>query len=182
MQPALSTARLSLRPVTLGDVDTLRTVWTDPLVRKYLWDDREISREEAATTLAAGTLLGCADLLPVSTAAEYDPRLAGLVEPLVALTPRAWGRGYAAEALAGLQRYARSALGLERLAGVTDVPNAASDRMLRRAGCRVLGEVRPSSSRSSSIVNVIGSPCTPIGCPTRGCSRRRAVAFCAHRG
>lgn len=168
MQRVLSTARLSLRPATLGDVDTLWALWTDPAVRKYLWDDREISRAEAATTLAeccalgaqglglwllesatparptsfaAESLFGCAGLLPVSTAAEYDPRLAGLVEPLVALAPSAWGRGYAAEALAELLRHAASELGLERLAGVTDVPNVASDLMLRRAGFQVIGEV-----------------------------------------
>ena len=168
MQPTLSTARLALRPVTLDDVDPLWALWTDPAVRKYLWDDRAISREEAATTLAEccalgpqglglwlvqlthpapftaladGPLLGCAGLLPVGTAAEYDARLAGLIEPLVALAPSAWGQGYAVEALSVLLHHAASALGLERLAGVTDVPNVASDRMLRRAGFKVLGEV-----------------------------------------
>lgn len=168
MQPTLTTARLSLRPVTPDDAEGLWTVWTDPLVRRFLWDDRAISREEAAATISdccalgpdglglwvlaergptvdatptADVLLGCAGLLPVSTAAEYEPRLAGLVEPLVALMPSAWGRGYATEALAELLRYARQTLGLARLAGVTDVPNAASDRMLRRAGFEVLGEV-----------------------------------------
>jgi RimJ/RimL family protein N-acetyltransferase len=85
-------------------------------------------------------VVGCAGLLPVTTAAESEPRLAGLVEPLVALRPEAWGRGLAAEALGALQHHAADALGLARLAGVTDVPNAASDRMLRRAGFRPLGE------------------------------------------
>lgn len=165
MQPALRTARLALHPVTPDDVDPLWALWTDPAVRQYLWDDRTITREEAAATLAdccalapqglglwrvdaidsatsgGSAFLGCAGLLPVSTAAEYEPRLAGLVEPLVALAPSAWGRGYAVEALAALTRHAAGTLGLGRLAGVTDVPNVASDRMLRRAGFTVLGEV-----------------------------------------
>lgn len=165
MQPALQTTRLALRPATLADVDALWALWTTPAVREFLWDDREIARDEAMATLAdcvalgaqglglwmlnelgppppgTGSFLGCAGLLPVSTAAEYDARLTGLIEPLVALTPSAWGRAYATEALAELVRYSSRALGLTRLAGVTDVPNTRSDRMLRRAGFTVLGEV-----------------------------------------
>lgn len=167
MQPTLITERLRLRPATAIDVDFLWTLWTLPDVRRFLWDDQLIARETAEATLAdalslaerglglwvlvppeherppAGMidgLVGCAGLLPVTTAAEFDVRIAGMVEPLVALAPSAWGRGFASEALAALQRYA-GAIGLTELAGVTDVPNAASDRMLRRAGFEVLGEV-----------------------------------------
>ena len=167
MQPTLISSRLELRPVQHSDVDALWSLWTDPDVRRFLWDDRSITRDEAASTVAdclalsddglglwmiaakersrssgaPGTsAMGCAGLLPVSTAAEYEPRLAGLVEPLVALAPNVCGRGYAHAALTTLRAYATSTLGLSRLAGVTDVPNVASDRMLRRAGFVVLGE------------------------------------------
>jgi RimJ/RimL family protein N-acetyltransferase len=167
VQPDLTTARLRLVPVQSSDVDALWALWTYPDVRRYLWDDREISREQAAATVeecgafAARGLglwlliapahessrhpmsapIGCAGLLPVGTAADHEPRLAGLIEPLVALTPRAWGRGYAQEGLGALLEYAATSLGLVRLAAVTDVPNVASDRMLRRAGFTVLSEV-----------------------------------------
>lgn len=166
MQRPLITERLGLQPATAAHVNDLWALWTDREVRRYLWDDREISRDEAARTLAdcealaadglglwvitplsatgriSGTapVLGCAGLLPVSTAAEFEPRLAGLVEPLVALFPAAQRQGYAVETLTALRDYAARDLGLARLAGVTDVPNAASDRMLRRAGFAVLGE------------------------------------------
>jgi RimJ/RimL family protein N-acetyltransferase len=149
VQPTFETQRLQLRPATLADLDALWALWTAPAVRRFLWDDRAITRDEAAAALGLWVIeargevgaTGCAGLLPVSTAAEHDPRLAGLVEPLVALAPAAWGRGYAGEALAALLGHAAGALGLARLAGVTDGPNVASDRMLRRAGFRVLGEV-----------------------------------------
>ncbi|MCU0648476.1 MAG: GNAT family N-acetyltransferase [Gemmatimonadaceae bacterium] len=160
MQPILQTPRLDLRPAALADADALWALWTDPAVRRFLWDDRVISPIEAADTLGdclalapkglglwvaeardADAVVGCAGLLPVSTAASYDPRLAGLVEPLVALTPAVWGRGYAGEMLDALLAHAAGALGLARLAAVTDVPNVASDRMLQRAGFDVLGEV-----------------------------------------
>lgn len=166
MQQRLTTERLALRPSADEDLDDLWTLWRDRDVRRFLWDDREISRDEAAATLAdclalaerglglwvitpryasnldsgRPNILGCAGLLPVTVAAEYDSRLAGLVEPLVALFPSVQGQGYAAEALVALRDHASRDLGLPRLAGVIDVPNAASDRMLRRAGFTVLGE------------------------------------------
>jgi RimJ/RimL family protein N-acetyltransferase len=165
MLPELVTERLALRPCADDDLDQLWTLWTDPDVRRFLWDDRAITREEAAATLAdcralepdglglwmmapradpprgdAPRAIGCAALLPVTTAAEFEPRLAGLVEPLIALDPGAWGQGFAVESLMALRAYATDQLGLRRLAGVTDVPNVASDRMLRRAGFTILGE------------------------------------------
>jgi ribosomal-protein-alanine N-acetyltransferase len=163
--PALATPRLRLRPVTRDDVEVLWALWTQPDVRRYLWDDRVIERAEAASTVDAclalagdglglwtiearepaaalvGVAAGCAGLLPVSTAAQYEPRLAGLVEPLVALAPAVWRRGYAHDALTALLAYARGPLRLPRLAAVTDVPNVASDRMLRRTGFVPLSEV-----------------------------------------
>lgn len=166
MQQRLTTERLALHPSTDADLDALWTLWTDRDVRRFLWDDREISRDEAAATLAdclaladkglglwtimpryessldarGPTILGCAGLLPVTVAAEYEPRLTGLVEPLVALFPVAQRHGYAVEALSTLRDHAARQLGFARLAGVTDVPNAASDRMLRRAGFAPLSE------------------------------------------
>jgi RimJ/RimL family protein N-acetyltransferase len=81
-----------------------------------------------------GDLVGCAALTPVGTAAQYYPPIAGAVEPLVALAPRFWHRGYAQETLTVLLEYATKTLRLDRLFGITDVPNIASDRLLRRVG------------------------------------------------
>ncbi len=78
--------------------------------------------------------MGCAALLPVGTSAEYYPPFAGAVEPLIALAPAFWGRGYAQEALTALIEYAIGTLRLDRLVAVNDVPNAASDRLLQRLG------------------------------------------------
>lgn len=173
MQPELTTARLRLVPVRSSDLDALWGLWTDPDVRRYLWDDREISREQAAATVeecgafAARGLglwlliaqrhesgrdptsppIGCAGLLPVATAADHERRLAGLVEPLIALNPSHWGLGYAREALAALLEYATASLGIATVAAVTDVPNVASDRMLRSAGFTVLSEVHGPKHR-----------------------------------
>ena len=155
----LHSQRLVLQPVGGADLDELWRFWTTPEVRRFLWDDRLITRDEAASTIAdcealaerglglwvlrsseAAPLIGCAGLFPVMTAATYEPRLAGFVEPLVALTPENWGHGYAVEALQALIGYATSHLGLTQLAAVTDMPNVRSDLMLRRAGFVELSE------------------------------------------
>src|SRR5262245_39036231 len=43
----LRTPHLNLRPCTRDDTQALHQIWIDPGVRKYLWDDRVISEEEA---------------------------------------------------------------------------------------------------------------------------------------
>jgi len=153
MQPRFVTARLRLTPAGDEDVDALWALWTEPLVRQFLWDDvvierdraRDTVRESAALasqglglwtiTLATdGTLVGCAALSPVGSAAEYYPQSAGAIEPLIALAPAHWGRGYAQEALTMLVAYATDTLQLDRVVAVSDVPNDASDRLLRRTG------------------------------------------------
>jgi RimJ/RimL family protein N-acetyltransferase len=78
--------------------------------------------------------------MEASTAAEYDPRLAGAIEPLAAFAPAVWGRGYATEALAAVVRHAFEQLGLAQLAAVVDVPNEASRSLARRLGFEITGE------------------------------------------
>lgn len=154
MQPILNTARLRLRPVAEEDLEELWALWTEPQVRQFLWDDVVIERDQARKTIrdfealaaqglglwtivqreTAGGLIGCAALTRVSTAAQYYPPIAGAVEPLIALAPKCWHQGYALETLTMLVEYATKTLRLDRLVGVTDVPNIASDRLLRRVG------------------------------------------------
>lgn len=154
MQPDFTTARLRLEPASDEHLDALWTLWTDPLVRQFLWDDIPIERERAHDTIheaaavapqglglwtivlaeVPGELVGCAALLPVGASAQYYPPFAGAVEPLIALAPKYWRRGYAQEALTALIDYATNTLRLERLVAVNDVPNAASDRLLHRLG------------------------------------------------
>jgi RimJ/RimL family protein N-acetyltransferase len=158
--PVLTTARLRLRPTAEDDFEALWTLWTEPQVRQFLWDDATIERERALDAIREfaalapsglglwtvltrdepGALVGCAALAPVSTAAEYYPPSAGAVEPLVALDPRVWHQGYAIEILKAIVDYARTTAHVDRLVAVTDVPNVASDRLVRRAGFVVCAE------------------------------------------
>lgn len=154
VQPILETARVRLRPAAETDLEDLWTLWTAPRVRQFLWDDVVIERDQARETIrdlaalgpqglglwmvvrrdTTSGVVGCAALLPVGTAAKYYSPIAGAVEPLVALAPGVWHQGYALEVLRALLEYATKTLRLDRLVAVTDVPNIASDRLIRRAG------------------------------------------------
>ena len=57
--PCLETARLRLRPCRRDDIDVLHHIWTDPGVRKYVWDDQLIARSQAAEIVEA-SLTQCA--------------------------------------------------------------------------------------------------------------------------
>lgn len=151
-QPTLDAGRVTLVPAVPADLDRLWEIWREPDVRRYLFDDQPVDRERARAVLegclgeapngsglwtirehATAPIVGCAGLMPVMWT-EYDPSGAGLLEPIVALAPAVWHRGYAVESLARLVRYAFDVLDLARIAGATDVPNEASHRMLTRAG------------------------------------------------
>ncbi len=159
MLPHLITARLDLQPATLDDLDPLWALWADPDVRRFLFDDVAVTRQQATEVLEhhlqaveeglglwvarchdTEKVIGCAGLMAAATAAQYDPRLAGAIEPLVAFSPSVWGHGYATESLAVVIRYAFEQLGLSQLAAVNDVPNEASDRLVKRLKFEVTGE------------------------------------------
>ena len=158
--PVLATRRLRLRAAQRDDLRTLQEHWDDPLVRRYLFDDKPVDEALAAVVLGAcldgvqqghglwllaeresGHFVGSVALIPTSVAAEYEPQLAGLLEPMVSLAPSRWGHGLATEALCAVLDHAFETLAVPCVAAVNDVPNAASESMLLRAGFTALSEV-----------------------------------------
>jgi ribosomal-protein-alanine N-acetyltransferase len=152
MLPRLLTVRLALRAAVDDDLDSLWRLWTDPAVRRFLWDDEIVTRDRAAEVLAHAhaleavglglwvierrgepELLGCAGLRPTE--------VVGGIEPLIALAPAAWRQGYAAEALGAVHDYAFWRLGLDELVAWVDVPNAPSHRLVERLGFSASGEL-----------------------------------------
>lgn len=158
MLPTLSTNRLALRPVRPGDTDFLWRLLILPDVRRFLCDDKVLPRDVVAGIVAeslalapggmglwiaeqAGAMLGLVSLKPVpQVLVDLIPALEGEVEPTVALHPDAWGQGLAGEMLSEVLAYGFGALALPRIAALCDVPNAASAKMLARAGFRQTGE------------------------------------------
>ncbi|MFE2726058.1 GNAT family N-acetyltransferase [Kitasatospora sp. NPDC059327] len=143
-----------------GDVDALYAVFGDPEATRHLpFEPRdredcadqieqyleEALRDERTVYRLAVTRRTDADdparAVPIGNAALT---LGGhhCADLGYALRPDTWGNGYAGELTALLCDFAFGPLGLHRLAARVDVENAASIRVLTRAGFRLEGRIR----------------------------------------
>jgi RimJ/RimL family protein N-acetyltransferase len=155
----LSTERLVLRPVTADDHAALLAHWTQPDVRRFLFDGAAPSAAEVAETIeeSIGDFaargfgiwlieLGSAAGL-VSTATGLVGTAAGLVgtaglrpleesglEIFYSLAPGAWGHGYATEAARAVVEYGLGPLALPEVLAEVDEGNAASVAVVKRLG------------------------------------------------
>jgi [ribosomal protein S5]-alanine N-acetyltransferase len=152
MPVELRTPRLRLRPVEPADRAALHQLWTDPDVRRFLWDDRVIALADVDGVIAASAatfategfghfalredasrpLLGTCGLHRYAPAAE--PEL------LYSLAREQWGRGLATEAARAVVNDVFARLGLARVIARADVPNRASQRVMQRLGMAYVGE------------------------------------------
>lgn len=152
MTEIFRTDRLVVRPWKAGDLDAAFAMNRDPEVTRYLpdymacatldearaWLDTRIARHDpssglgfwAAVEAESGTVVGGAVL-------DHAPIGGGNpVEIGYYVARSAWGKGYATELAAGLLRYGFETLGLDRIVAVIIPENAASARVLEKAGMR----------------------------------------------
>jgi len=148
----LSTERLMLRPVTADDHAALLAHWTQPDVRRFLFDGAAPSAAEVAETIedsigdfavggfgiwlielgsAAGLVSTAAGL--VGTAGLRPLQESGL-EIFYSLAPGAWGHGYATEAARAVVEYGLGPLGLPEVLAEVDEGNTASVAVVKRLG------------------------------------------------
>ena len=151
--PSFDTARLHLRPWNCDDVDALHALWTNPDVRRWLWDDVVISKDRAEETVVeaireadeSGIGMWC-------ISRQHAPGLIGFcgfrhfgeekhVELIYGLLPDHWGRGLAAEAAQSILNFGFGAGLFDRVYGRTDVPNRASARVLEKLGMQFDGRM-----------------------------------------
>jgi RimJ/RimL family protein N-acetyltransferase len=141
----LSTERLVLRPVTADDHAVLLAHWTQPDVRRFLFDGTAPSAAEVAETIGesigdfaargygiwlieygSGTgLVGTAGLRPLEESG---------LEIFYSLAPGAWGQGYATEAARAVVEYGLGSLGLPEVLAEVDEGNTASVAVVERLG------------------------------------------------
>jgi ribosomal-protein-alanine N-acetyltransferase len=144
--PIIETRRLRLRPFAAADLEELHRHWTRPLVRKYLWDDRVVTRGQAAEVVAASEEsfrlhdfgFWCVRDRDAGALAGYCGFgfLEGTEEIEIGygIEPDLWGRGLATEAGLACLRYGFAEKGFARALGVVDFGNASSARVLEKLG------------------------------------------------
>ena len=148
----LSTERLSLRPVTADDHAALLAHWTQPDVRRFLFDGAALSAAEVAETIeesighfaARGFGIWLIELGSGAGLAGTASGLAGTaglrpleesgLEIFYSLAPGAWGHGYATEAARAVVEYGLGPLGLPEVLAEVDEGNAASVAVVKRLG------------------------------------------------
>ncbi len=144
----IETNRLSLRPLRESDVARLHQIWTDPGVRKFLWDDREISAAEAAGVVAGSVAIfqeGGPGLWAVSWRGAVE--LIGFcgywhfhdppeLQLLYGIESVHWRQGLATEAAQAMIRYGFENLFYEQITASTDALNLASLRVMEKAGMK----------------------------------------------
>lgn len=143
MSGSLETARLRLTPFAPGDTEELLAVFRHEAVRRYLLDDAVPSPEWMAGEIAASearfgegklglwslrlhespAIIGFAGFLPVR----------GVAQLMYGLLPEYRHKGLATEAAHAAIEAAR-ATGRREIVAATDIPNEASQHVLRRLG------------------------------------------------
>lgn len=143
----LETERLRLMPFAADHLDALHSLWTDPDVRRYLWDDRVISRERAAQVIEDSErnfaerdfgfwalLLRSEDDALVGFCGYRVFEETGEPELLYGILPRLWGKGLVTEAGHAVIRDGFGRCGFERIVAATDTPNQSSVKVMQRLG------------------------------------------------
>jgi ribosomal-protein-alanine N-acetyltransferase len=146
LAPMIETARLRMRPFERGDADELHRIFTDAGIRQYLLDDRIVPREWVEEEIAASIARfesGSAGLFCVYS--KEDETLIGFCgfrpffEPpelqlLYGLLPACWSKGLATEAARAMIAFGFQELAFDRVTASADAANAASLRVLEKAG------------------------------------------------
>ena len=157
--PDIRTPRLHIRAMREADLPALVALWTDPDVTRFMGGPREADRlretlsEDLAPDapgfslwpveeIATGRVVGHCGILDK----DVDGRLE--YELVYVLAREDWGRGLATEAAAALRDYAFGTLGLQRLISLIEPGNIASERVARKVGMVLEGEIPRPGGRA----------------------------------
>lgn len=151
----LTTKRLQLRPIQATDEVLLHDLWTNPGVRKFLWDGVIIPIEKVQEIIALNTKYFADQKLGlwlINMKQAY--KVVGFVglwyffdesqpQLLYGLYPDFWREGYAVEASRKIIEYAFQTLGFTYITASCDKPNLDSIRVAEKLGMqRIKEEVR----------------------------------------
>jgi Acetyltransferases, including N-acetylases of ribosomal proteins len=152
--PILETDRLILRPFCLEDAQEVYECWeSDPDVSKYMfwashndinrtidWVKRELGKIDAddwyrwaILSRKTGELLG--------TGLIYFEEEYGKFEIAYNLGKKAWGFGYATEAMRAIMNFAKADLELKEIMGRHAKENPASGKVMEKLGFRYIKDI-----------------------------------------
>ena len=145
MDHVLSTERLVLRPVAADDHAALLAHWTQPAVRRFLFDGAALSPAEVAETIEESTgdfaargygiwIIELSSETGLAGTAGLRPLEDSGLEIFYSLAPGAWGHGYATEAARAVVEYGLGPLGLPEVLAEVDEDNTASVAVVKRLG------------------------------------------------
>jgi [ribosomal protein S5]-alanine N-acetyltransferase len=155
------TQRLCLRPIAPDDIDSLHQLWTDPEVRRFLWDDETIPREQVAEIVEASRQLFEHHGFGLwGVFSRSDNQLIGFcgfwhfhtppeLELIYGIAPDRWRQGLATEAAQAIIQYGFTELGFDRISASTDAANESSIRVMQKLGMHLS---RRSPSSESNLV------------------------------
>jgi RimJ/RimL family protein N-acetyltransferase len=161
----IETERLVLRPWRTGDEEALvrhannRKVWInlrDRFPHPYTlqdardWIARHAADPEPVPNMAiehAGEAIGGIGLMPMEDVARFNAEVGYW------LGEAFWGRGFAAEALAGFTGYVFESFPVERLEAWVFATNPASARVLEKAGYEYEATLRRSAFKDGQFLD-----------------------------
>jgi ribosomal-protein-alanine N-acetyltransferase len=146
----VETSRLLLRPMSLGDLDALFSLFSDPDIIKYLAPTKPMDRDEVEAALQSiiahwerhgfgrlavihkddGKVIGYSGLR----------MLEGTPEVIYTVAKQYWGAGLATEAAKASLRFGFENLGFERIVAIAKPENLASRHILEKIGLQFQGE------------------------------------------
>ena len=148
----LTTERLALRRMSERDLDWLAGLYADADVTQYLGGLK--TRDQVAEMMRTRVIeyydthpgLGVWMTIERATGEQVGFHLINniqgetIIQVGYGLLKPAWGKGYATEMAAAVLRYGFQDLGLPHIAGIANLPNVASQRVLEKIGLERNGE------------------------------------------
>ena len=153
--PVLETSRLILRKVRPDDLHAVHAYASDPAVTEHLvWEPHRTMDETRRSIGETVRRYEDGQLAPWAIQLHDGARMIGTcgfvvwyrhdarAEIAYVVARPYWGRGYATEAVRAVVDFGFAQMGLNRIEGRCMVENAASSRVMEKAGMRYEGTMR----------------------------------------
>jgi [ribosomal protein S5]-alanine N-acetyltransferase len=149
----LELKRLTLQPVSADDADFLIAHWSDPMIRRFLFDATPAMPDDIVAAITE-SIRGFATAgyglwlirpeadCPAVGAVGLRPLEDLGLEILYSLASASRGNGYATEAAGGVIDYALGGLGLTEVFAEVDDANTASAAVIARLGMTPIATIR----------------------------------------